>query len=188
MNIWVRRLRGAIGMGFTWAILWAILGVAMAAANSLLPGLFGGFFRVFDAPAPALGLPGFFAGALFSLVLAIAARNRKFQELSLGKFAFWGAIGGVMVTSIPLVLSAIGLADINDPPGPLNLFLAAAPPLMILSSLSATISLWLAQRAERSTVGDDRATTLGAGGFDATSPSAEPDAVPTRSRSQSQPR
>src|SRR5262245_3342385 len=76
---WIRRIRGAIGMGVTWAVLWGFAGVLLAAVNSVMPGL-GWFFRIFDAPAPALALPGLVGGTLFSIVLGIVARGRKFSE------------------------------------------------------------------------------------------------------------
>ena len=76
MNKWLRRIRGAVGMGLTWAAGWAVAGLLIGAASILLPGLpWDSFFEVFDAPLPALAIPGFFAGVFFSIVLGIAARR-----------------------------------------------------------------------------------------------------------------
>jgi len=38
------------------------------------------------------------------MVLAVAGRNRSFSELSLSRFAAWGAVGGAMVAVPALVL------------------------------------------------------------------------------------
>ncbi|MBK6487260.1 MAG: hypothetical protein IPF98_10390 [Gemmatimonadetes bacterium] len=70
MKKWLRRLRGAVGMGLTWAVGWAITGVLVGVASLLLPNLpWDAFFAVFDAPLPALAIPGFVGGAIFSMVL-----------------------------------------------------------------------------------------------------------------------
>lgn len=88
---WLKRIRGAVGMGLTWAAGWALVGLLIGATSKLLPGLpWDRFFEVFDAPLPALALPGLFAGAVFSVVLGIAARRRRFDELSLPDSRRWG--------------------------------------------------------------------------------------------------
>src|SRR3990170_5327621 len=117
MNKWLRRIRGAIGMGVTWALGWAIVGILIGVTSMLLPGLpfWDSFFRVFDAPLPAAALPGFFAGAFFSIVLGIAGRRRRFAELSLPLFGALGAAGGVMLSLFPAAMVSVGLASVNDP-------------------------------------------------------------------------
>ncbi len=101
MRPWVRRLRGAIGMGVTWAIAWAIAGVAMGIASNILTFLpWDAFFRVFDAPLPALAIPGFISGAIFSVVLGIAGRRRRFDQLSLPWFTALGAVGGLLLGAV----------------------------------------------------------------------------------------
>jgi hypothetical protein len=30
MNAWLRRLRGVLGIGLTWAVSWSVIGVGMA--------------------------------------------------------------------------------------------------------------------------------------------------------------
>src|SRR4051794_12404456 len=79
MTTWLRRLRGAVGMGVTWAAAWAVTGVLIGVTSVLLPGLpWNAFFDVFDAPLPALAIPGFVGGAIFSLVLGVVGRRRRF--------------------------------------------------------------------------------------------------------------
>ena len=70
---WFRRIRGAVGMGVTWAIGWALFGILIGVTSKILPGLpWDSFFDVFDAPLPALAVPGFFAGMFFFLSLLMA--------------------------------------------------------------------------------------------------------------------
>jgi hypothetical protein len=53
----MRRIRGAIGMGFTWGAAWSVAGFALAAMMR---------FKA-DAPFPIIfGVLGFLAGVIFS--------------------------------------------------------------------------------------------------------------------------
>ena len=147
MTKWLRRIRGAAGMGLSWAVQWVIVGLLIGVGSKLLPGLpWGWFFDRFDAPLPALAMPGFVGGVFFSIVLGIAGRRRRFRELSLPLFAAWGALGGLLVTLLPFTLAAVGLATLNV--SPWRLFATISGPLVLLSALSASVSLMLARRAE----------------------------------------
>src|SRR5688572_23240240 len=148
MNKWTRRIRGAIGMGLTWAAGWALFGLLIGVTSLLLPGVFAPFFEVFDAPLPALAIPGFVGGALFSIVLSNAGRDRKFSELSVPKFAAWGAIGGVFLTLFPFALIAAGLASMEGSRHSAGDIIAViGGPFVFLSAISAAGSLVLARRA-----------------------------------------
>ncbi len=147
MKKWLRRIRGAVGMGLTWAAGWALAGVLIGVTSMLLPGLPS--VEVFDAPLPALAIPGFVGGALFSIVLGIAGRRRKFSELSLPAFAAWGAVGGLLLILFPFALVAVGLASREGSDlGTWQIIAATGGPFILLSALSASGSLVLARRAE----------------------------------------
>ena len=150
MKRWLRRIRGAIGMGLTWAAGWALVGVSIGVASILLPGLpWDAFFEIFDAPLPALAVPGFFGGVFFSAVLGIAGRRRRFSELSLPRFAAWGALGGLLLGLFPATLVAVGLATFNGSiPGLWQFTAVISGPLMLLSAASASGSLMLARMTE----------------------------------------
>ncbi len=145
----LRRIRGAVGMGLTWAAAWALFGVLIGVSSMLLPGLpWDSFFKVFDAPLPALAIPGFFGGALFSMVLGIAGRRRRFDELSLPRFAAWGALGGLLLSLVPAALVAVGLASLNRPDvGLWRITATIGGPLILLSAASACGYLMLARMA-----------------------------------------
>jgi hypothetical protein len=146
---WLRRIRGAIGMGVTWAIAWGLFGLLIGLTSFVTPFLpWDTFFRYFDAPLPALAVPGFFGGMIFSVVLGVVARNRRFNELSMKKFAAWGALGGALLSVVPATMVTLGIAT----PAPwLNIWLATAviaPPLMLLGAGSAAGSLAIARKGE----------------------------------------
>jgi hypothetical protein len=136
-------------MGLTWAVGWAVAGLLIGVTSKLLPGLpWDSFFEIFDAPLPALAVPGFFGGALFSTVLGIAGRRRRFDELSLPRFAAWGALGGLLLGLVPAALVAVGLASLRPDLGLWQLTAIISGPLILLGAASASGSLMLARRAK----------------------------------------
>lgn len=161
MNQWLRRLRGAVGTGITWALAWGVGGVLIGASTLLPWHPFGLLLRVFDAPLPALGLPGFFGGLFFSAVLGVAGRRRRFRELSAARFALWGAAGGALLTLFPFGLVAVGVASTEGSPhSPMTVWGAIAPVFVALSAASAVGSLLLARRAEDKSERDADPATL----------------------------
>ena len=142
MDTWLRRLRGSLGMGLTWGIAGAIL---------------GGLMEVFVDPNGAiadiwpavLGLPAFVCGSGFSLVLAIAGRSRRFDELSLGRFALWGAMGGFAVGMIPAAMHTLGVITLSGPGENLALTtLITSGSLAVMSAAAAAGTLKLARMSE----------------------------------------
>lgn len=143
MPNWLRRLRGAIGTGATWAVAWALSGLLIGISSVLLPFLpWHLFFDFFDAPLPALAIPGFVGGAIFSAVLGVAARRRSFEELSLPRFAALGAVGGLLLSLLPIGMLGFTAASLARPG--LWLFVGL---VTVLSAGSAAGSLALARMA-----------------------------------------
>jgi drug/metabolite transporter (DMT)-like permease len=147
-----RRIRAAAVMGLLWAVGWALAGVAIGALSLLTPFLpWELVFRVFDAPLPALAIPGFIGGTLFSLVLGVAGRQRSFDELSTGRVALWGVIGGVLLALVPALLVGVGLATLGvGSAGVLVLSLMLGVPFALLGAGSAATTLAIARKGESS--------------------------------------
>ena len=142
MRNWLRRICGAVGMGLTWAIEWVLAGLTIGLASKLLPGLpWHWFLGTFDAPLPALAVPGFVGGVFFAIVLGIAGRRRSVREFSFPIFAACGALGGLLLTMFPFALVALGLASLNV--GPWRLIAALGGPFVLLGAASASVSLML---------------------------------------------
>lgn len=133
MKKWLRRVRGAIGMGVTWAAAWSVAGLL------LLPVVGPG---AADVPFPiGFGLFGFLAGATFSGILAIAEGRRRFDQMSLPRFAGWGAVGGLLLSVLFVAVLALG--------GDTSLDILVLGPVFALSgAASAAGSLALARKAE----------------------------------------
>ena len=96
MKGWQRRIRGALGMGVTWFLVWAVVGFLMEFVDP------NG--QIADIWPAVLGLPGFFGGVAFGAVLGIAGARRRFDELSIPRFAAWGAAAGLLLGAVPFVL------------------------------------------------------------------------------------
>src|SRR5256885_16352866 len=91
MRKWLRRIRGAIGMGFTWGAAWSGAGIMLAVVAR---------FRA-DAPFPLIfGVLGFIAGVIFSALLALTAGRRSLYQMSLPRFSGWGAMGGLLLSAL----------------------------------------------------------------------------------------
>ncbi len=133
MKKWLRRIRGAIGMGLTWALAWFGAGVILL----LVVG-----FGAADVPFPlGFGLLGFLAGVTFSGVLGIVEGRRRFDQMSLPRFAVWGGVGGLLLSGIFVL--AVALA------GDTTLEILVLGPVFALAGAgSAAGSLALARRAE----------------------------------------
>ncbi|MBL0940891.1 MAG: hypothetical protein IBJ03_18510 [Gemmatimonadaceae bacterium] len=72
MSSWLRRIRGVIGMGATWAFAWSF-------AGTTLRWVFG---VNTDAPLPLLfGMLGFIAGITFSAVLVLTEHRRRLDQM-----------------------------------------------------------------------------------------------------------
>ncbi len=151
MKRWARLVRGAVGMGVSWATAWVAVGLLIGVSSVLFPAFpWDAFFDVFDAPLPALAIPGFIGGALFSVLLGIAGRRRRFEQLSLPTFTAWGALGGLLLGLVPTAMVAAGLATLGPQfHGPLQLAAVIAGPLTLLSAASASATLLVARRAAK---------------------------------------
>ena len=119
-------------MGVTWAVGWlgtlAIAEVAMSGFGGPLVGnlvIFAG--------------SGFVAGTAFSVALGIAGGRRRFDEMSLPRFAAWGAVGGLVTMGVLMAIY---------PGGALLTYMVVGSVVTLLGAGSAAGSLALARRAE----------------------------------------
>lgn len=129
MRKWLRRIRGAIGIGLTWAMTWFSAGMVWRFVVGFGPG---------DVPFPLIfGVLGFLAGATFSGVLGAVEGRRRFDEMSVPRFAALGAIAGLLFW-VTLAL-ALGLG---------GEFLVLGPVVALAGAVSAAGTLALAREAE----------------------------------------
>ena len=130
MSKWLRRIRGALGMGLAWAMAWFTAGMVLL----LIVGP-----DAADVPFPlGFGLLGFLAGATFSGVLGIVGGRRTFDQMSIPRFAGWGAVGGLLFAVIFVLAAGLGG----------SVLLVLGPVFALSSAASAAGSLALARKAD----------------------------------------
>ncbi len=135
MKKWLKRVRGALGMGVTWAIAWGVIG------GAIMEGIVDREGRIVDMWPQLLAMPGFLLGVAFSVMLWMSEGRRRFDELSVARFAGLGAAAGA-------VLGTLFLAAGIFPGIPLLVRAAVVlGPLTVLSAASATGTLALARLA-----------------------------------------
>lgn len=134
MKKWGRRIRAAIGMGLTWGAAWFGAGILLAR----VPGFYS------DLPFALLFAPlGCFTGIIFSGILVVNEGRRRFDRMSLSRFAGWGAVSGLLLSGIFVVGAALRGETMWGE------FLVFGPVLAVASAVCAAGSLALARRAER---------------------------------------
>jgi hypothetical protein len=144
MRKWLRRVRGAIGMGFTWGVAWSSAGIVLAVVTG---------FKA-DAPFPLIfGLLGFIAGVIFSVFLTLTEGRRRFDQMSLPRFAGWGAAGGLLLSALFAKAASLDWGDV----------IVIVPTFALASAVCASGSLALARRAERRELTDIGGDTAEAG-------------------------
>jgi len=136
----LRRIRGAIAMGFTWAAVWSAAG--------LVPRWVFGFNA--DVPFPLVfGVLGFMAGLTFSGLVVLTEGRRRFDQISLPRFAGWGAMAGLLLSALFAKAASLEWGDV----------LAIAPTFALASAVCASGSLAVARRALSQKLPDIRAET-----------------------------
>src|SRR5258705_2984704 len=134
MKQWGRRIRAAIGMGLTWGAAWFGAGILLAR----VPGFSS------DLPFALLFAPlGFVTGIIFSGILVGIEGRRRFDRMSLSRFAGWGAGSGLLLSGIFVAAAALRGAALWGE------FLVFGPALAVASAVCAAGSLAMARRAER---------------------------------------
>ena len=109
---WLRRIRGAVGIGLAWAIPWWIVGAALSPylrvlANAPPPRSLGE--ALLDGSV--IGWYGFLAGVAFSGVLAIAGRSRSFSDLTPLRIARYAVASSAVLMGPPMVYMLAGRSD-----------------------------------------------------------------------------
>ncbi len=153
MPRWLRVIRGMIGMGLTFSAGVGAVASLVAGLVWLLPGIDGG--REMIRRVIASSIWAFPIGVAFSGFLAITARGRSFDKLSLPRFAALGAgVGllffGIMATNAWQAWS-VSTAIVN------------ATIFVLLGGGSATGALMLARRAGPALKPGDESHGLGEG-------------------------
>ncbi len=142
----LKRIRGIIGTGITWALGWT--------------GVLSALHFIMGAPLQYIGqtiitglIWGFVAGGSFAVVLSIAERRHALAELRLWRVGLWGGIGGsILILITVLIMGVLG--------NPTSGVLGALALNFLIGAGFASGSVALAKRADNRLLEVDEAELL----------------------------
>lgn len=138
MTPWLRRIRGAIGIGLTWAVAWGGAGTILMLTMLLATG------NRPDPPFPLMfSAFGFVAGIVFTGVIGLVEDPRRLDQMSLRRFAAWGAAVGFVLSAIFVIVVALA-ADLAF----LRNLVVVGPVFAAAGAASAAGTLAVARRAQ----------------------------------------
>ena len=150
MNRWLKRIRGALGMGLTWAAAWSLIGAVMAVLPWVHPVGGPSVLELVVGFGAQYAAMGFVGGAAFSVVLGMTESRRRFDQMSLPRFAAWGALGGLFMSVFKDTIGhfLLGLLGTIGVPSFTVTSAMSAGVVILLGAGSAAGSLALARRAD----------------------------------------
>jgi hypothetical protein len=87
-------------MGLIWGAAWFTAGMVLL----VIVGP-----DAADVPFPlGFGLLGFLVGTTFSAIVGIAEGRRRFDQMSIPRFAGWGALGGLLFSGVFALVAGLG--------------------------------------------------------------------------------
>jgi hypothetical protein len=96
MKKWMSGIRGTVLMILLWIVGWGL------GFGGLIEAFIDPDGDILDVWLTALAIPGFIGGVVFSALLRIAEGRRSFDEVSLARFAMWGAVTGLVIGGIAM--------------------------------------------------------------------------------------
>ena len=150
MKKWLKRIRGAIGVGLTWGVVWGLVGGVLEAVFGLPPGWSGAdvVLQEFVRGFSVFSMIGFLGSGVFSIALGLEGRRRSFAEMSLPRFASWGALAGLTVGMILYADFVLTPSVRFSLAGVLMRAAIGVGAMAVIGAGSAAGSLALARRAE----------------------------------------
>ena len=113
MKGWLRRFRGAIGLGLAWASAFFVVGVGVAVVGwEFGVAAFGNGLLWVTYNALVSAATGFISGATFSAFLSVVEGRRRFDQMTMPRFALWGGIGGTLVAGVLSALVGWGTVSV----------------------------------------------------------------------------
>lgn len=109
---WLRRVRGAVGIGLAWALPWWIVGTALSPyLRSLAKAMPARSLGEAMLDGSLIGWYGFLAGITFSFVLGVAGRRRGFTDLTTSRMMKYAFTSSALLMGPPMVYMLAGRAD-----------------------------------------------------------------------------
>jgi hypothetical protein len=127
-----RKLRGAVGVGLTWAVGWAVIIFLIGTVIGIVdPDSIDAGEEPLRIALTIIAPVGLISGLLFAAIMSLTERHKSVHDLSLIRAALWGALGAAV---LPL------LTPMND---------AVLSTVCPLGALFAAGTVALARHADR---------------------------------------
>ena len=143
----LRKLRGALGLGFLMALASASVGAIVGSLAALVAGR--PIQDAILAPSRDFGLAGFITGLGFAGLLALMENRRTIDTLSEGRVAAWGGVAGGAVAT---TFTAVSLFPVLGPGYRTDLALYTVLTGALFGALSARIAVGTLRLARRPTL------------------------------------
>lgn len=142
----MRRLRGIITTAIAWSFVFVLAQLPIAATlYALVPAEYRReLWPIILGVSAIFAGAGFFSGAAFATIIVRRARNRTLEQLSIRRFAWWGAAAGAITPALVTPL----FAALHLMPGGVTTILALSGVGIMLGCGMASSTLWIARRAE----------------------------------------
>ena len=98
MPVWMKRIRGVLGMGLLWGAVWGLVG------GGLMEGLVDPAGRILDMWPQVLAIVGFIGGVGFAGAVMLRGERRGLGRSSFAEFGALGAAAGVVQGLIAMAL------------------------------------------------------------------------------------
>ena len=148
----LRRLRGAFGNAVVWGAAWFTVAFVVATLLFVL-GVIDGrgspLLALLGLPI-RIGLAGFFAGGLFSLVISLVYGGRRLADINWVRFGIGGGLAVALL--MPPLYQLLNILS-GTGPIPWRLLLDDVPWMSVMGGVAAAGTLKLAQYAERLRLG-----------------------------------
>ena len=141
----LRIMRGALGSAIVWGVGWVPLTLLVFGAIALVGGRVPPQTELASV-VRQFAMLGAMSGAVFSVVLAVAARRRTFTELTLPGMLAYGAVGGMLLPAAITAMVALRIPEAVITPGRV---VAQLMVTALLGGICAVSSLYVARRAPK---------------------------------------
>lgn len=134
----LRKAGRAVGIGVAWALGWAPIAVIAGTTIIDPDGSMDEMWVLIGA------YPGFICAVLFCALLAVVERGRAMHEVPLGRLALYGALAGLTLGLLPVLIGGEPRAGSFDLLGPV-----VAGSFTGMAALSAVVTGRVARSRQR---------------------------------------
>lgn len=136
----LKQIGFAIGVGLVWFVLAAFIGFIV------FEGLIDPDGRIVDIWPAALGIPAFFGGTLFVLLVRLFEGPRPLHHVSFTRAGLLGGMSGALLPPLFVLMTLLGFGDWRDDRVPWRGLGLMAGLMAVSFAAAGSASVWYARR------------------------------------------